>query len=787
MRVFLGWLLTRLRRSLYNAPPPLASVLHRAWRSARSRSSLLSSVAYERVQPLNAGAAALLERQASPRSATPQTAGTTATGDLSVVIPFVNEAGLINVAVDSVRSQSADAQIILVGDRPDNASLAAALSLMDHGAVDAVICHHQRCGLAAARNTGLVSADRSYVTFLDADDFLIAGTLADRMAAVKSGDLFIAGAYSDWRPVAHNATMDSVSRGTARKLPPVDFISSLGDTPFIASAPIIRRPVADSLGGFDESMLSAEDADFWTRLFRAGYSLNYSEVTGVAYRQRAGGMVHSRPIEHFDYWSRAYEAAHQRIKSSVLFPEPANFYAARWPLLRRLVYTAALALFSGQEEEAGHLLGRLSEADAWILTRDVELRETAHSARARIAHGGTQVDISTEDEFLEAVRDALGVRARPASPQNSHQLDVAEQRSRYGRIYDSEKKVRGVALIPLAGYHVDGLEPVARELQRMGHAVTWIITSAFSADVVSRILSAGDRPARLVYSTGRGLDWDATSALVSMNDWSPIVRRLFEAARAAGIPCISHVEGVQDFLDVDTGRARRAYRRSDLVLAQGENDMIALQGVRSVVAGSPRIEALVRAPSTRAALDLPLVVINSNFTFGVLESARDEWLRMAVSASLRAGTEPRISQHYADRALPDDVASYASQESALDMLKAGAAALVTRFSTLIYEACALGVPVVYAPPPNEHVRPLGAPYPFPVCGREDELLEAIKNATATASFAADARPFLERQVSLEPVPAEIRMARIIAAEISTPRLYSTSSRGGDDPPVLKPL
>jgi glycosyltransferase involved in cell wall biosynthesis len=769
MESFLGWLLTRLHRWLYNAPPPIASALQPVWKFARTRSHLLSSVAYERVQPLNAGAAALLERHAPPQAARPHTSGTTNSSELSVVIPFVNEAGLINTAVDSVRAQAPYAQIILVGDEADNPSLAVALSLMDRGAADAVVCHGVRRGLAAARNTGLVLADRTYVTFLDADDFLISGTLDERMATVKSGDPFTIGAYSDWRPVGHDATAESVPRGTARKLSAVDFISSLGDTPFIASAPIIRRSVAESLGGFDESMLSAEDADFWTRLFRAGYNLAYSEVVGVAYRQRAGGMVHSRPVEHFDYWSRAYEAAHLRVETPAVFPEPASFYAARWPLLRRLIYTAALANFSGQQEEAGRLLSRLSDTDAWILSREFELRETIHSARARIAHGGVDVDSSREGDFLDTMRGALGVSARPASPQSSSMLDAAEQRARHGRVYDSGKKVRGVALIPLAKYHVDELEPVARELEKMGHLVTWIITPAFPADVVSRIASTDNhgRPARLTYCTGRTLNWDAASALVSMNDWSPVVRRLFEDARAAGIPCISHVEGVQDFADVDTGRTRRPYRRSDLVLAQGENDVAALLGVRTAIVGSARIEALVTARKTRPQGDSPRVVINSNFSFGVLESARDEWLRMAVSAATRAGTEPLISQHYADRALPDDLVPFASTEPALDMLKGGAAALVTRFSTLVYEACALGVPVVYVPPTGERVRLQGAPYPFPVCADEEEVLAAITDALGNTDFAGEARSFLERQVSLQLVPAAIRMARLIADEMPT--------------------
>jgi hypothetical protein len=125
------------------------------------------------------------------------------------------------------------------------------------------------------------------------------------------------------------------------------------------------------------------------------------------------------------------------------------------------------------------------------------------------------------------------------------------------------------------------------------------------------------------------------------------------------------------------------------------------------------------APSKRRA------IINVNFTYGVLEDRRDEYVETAVKACKDIGLKYVITQHPADKA---DLSRFnVAKQSVYDLLDEGTI-LVSRFSTTILEALATGRPVVYHNPIKEKVpkfhQPLGA---FSISDSVDSLKKSLQN------------------------------------------------------------
>jgi len=181
-----------------------------------------------------------------------------------------------------------------------------------------------------------------------------------------------------------------------------------------------------------------------------------------------------------------------------------------------------------------------------------------------------------------------------------------------------------------------------------------------------------------------------------MKDWAGY-GEVVAAARAAGIPTFAKVEGAQDFADTDTPYARDAYRSADHILCQGQIDFDALVGSRHIV-GSSRLERIRQAPVLPIESDF--VVINLNFTYGVLEEERALWIDSAVEACVSLRVPYAVALHPAERRTTRVPRATAVP---ISRLLVRASALVSRFSTVPFEAMARGVPFVYHNPHGEKV------------------------------------------------------------------------------------
>lgn len=338
------------------------------------------------------------------------------------------------------------------------------------------------------------------------------------------------------------------------------------------------------------------------------------------------------------------------------------------------------------------------------------------------------------------------------------------------RSWRSEARDQVLFFVQVASHFHETLV-VQRELAKFGYG-SRIVVLLPQMEMGKNLRSANKR-AREVLATAHQIGFlpvkiriedilqEGTACLVVRNDWG-VGRQLVSQARSTGIQTVGWVEGVQDFKDVDTGRVRNPYGHVDRVLCLGEFDKDALRPqIDASIVGSQRIWELFHGrPTTK---EVPLLV-NVNFSYGVLARHRRRWTVDAVRAAQRSSTPILISRHPADRGLRG---RRSQSHKRMDDLLPQTARLVSRFSTVIYDALALGVDVIYHNPHGERVptfkETMGA---FTVTSSRTQLVQAI---TATSPcpevVRQSAKIFLEHHVHLGDEPPARLAAREIAKTI----------------------
>ena len=218
---------------------------------------------------------------------------------VSVVVPTFNDEPYLSTCIRSVIEQGyEDWELIIVDDSSLDGSRAVANAYAENDDRITVVRHERNMGLASTRNTGLAHACGEFVTFLDADDFLFQDSLACRVQAVAAADdPSIVGSWCDWVAVPESAGLSFVAPA-GEKSGVIDYQSGRGRNQIISTSPLLRLDVVRSLGGFDSSFRTAEDFEFWTRLFRNGWRLIGTGDVGVAYRQKRTSMVSADPLGH---------------------------------------------------------------------------------------------------------------------------------------------------------------------------------------------------------------------------------------------------------------------------------------------------------------------------------------------------------------------------------------------------------------------------------------------------------------------------------------------------------
>lgn len=184
---------------------------------------------------------------------------------ISIIIPAYNSEEYLHIAIESALRQTYKYfEIIIVDDGSTDNTTDIAKSYADKHSDKIFYFHQDNGGVSSARNLGLTKIKGEYIAFLDADDFWHEDKIKWQVECFKNYptiDLC-------HTKVEFNAQLGSTNNHRIIRDPKFeyrDFIE-LFKNPYLATSSVmLKASMLKDLGGFDESLKTAEDIDLYLR------------------------------------------------------------------------------------------------------------------------------------------------------------------------------------------------------------------------------------------------------------------------------------------------------------------------------------------------------------------------------------------------------------------------------------------------------------------------------------------------------------------------------------------
>ncbi|GEM_PF-1292588 len=653
---------------------------------------------------------------------------------VTIGVPAYNVEAFLEHTLDSIGLQTyKNWECIIVDDFSTDGTLGIIKKKIREDRRFKIVSHRANGGLSQSRNSVLRCAKGELICFVDSDDVLMNSSVANRVRAIiDNNNPRLAGSYSASRSIAEDCK-NTPKPDNVKGMKVVDFITASAMVPFNANQPMFRTSVLRHMAGFDENLKQAEDWEFWMRILRHGFYFVPTHVRDVTYRVRSESMVRRAPSTHLEAGLEIFSSCHRPLAKSQRFEgtpcclhKPWIEYKKQLDISRRVLEFAGMSFACG--EEGTTVVDRITE-----FLPDFESIISSHRDIAQCVESGVRRQLNLKPGQPGGDYAIRGIVAQCTT--QFHQEIAGDEESGtsdpsadlgFGPAPGWQREV-DVLFFSHKDYHVWSFSLILEALDEAGLSYAFVELSATSRDEGAvRVLREMGLPS--VSYNQFVLGHFRPRAIVCMNDWDPIVRRVVKAANHLGIMTIAVVEGVQDYLDVDVGRKRDPYRTVKNVILPGRFDQRYFPdyGARALVGGVPRIDELLReAPNLP---ERPLVVINSNFTYNVLTDCRDSWVRDAVSACKKCGYDYVISVHPAERG---DFSNYNVTELSMYDAIRGASVFVSRFGSGILESLALGTPSVYFNPHGEKVDKFHSPEgAFAVANSVRTLVAGLESSVA---------------------------------------------------------
>lgn len=256
------------------------------------------------------------------------------------------------------------------------------------------------------------------------------------------------------------------------------------------------------------------------------------------------------------------------------------------------------------------------------------------------------------------------------------------------------------------------------------------------------------------------------------SDWSAPRREFIRRCRRAGVPTLV----LQEAVNVDFDGPPYRMRWADAACISGVHALRYLDRDLCFLAGNPRFDGYAPAPLPAR----PRVLINCNFMLGFGGERGRVWIDQVVGVVQALGLEFRVTKHPRDdtdlRGIPNVAPSgaYTIREQL-----AACSLLVTRDSSLAYEALLTGRPAIYFDPFREKERTLREDDSGLViaCSTTEGLRAALQAANRVPAYAAGGGAPDEPYTFLftEPgVGSAERVVRALHAMATWPELYRTA-------------
>jgi hypothetical protein len=200
---------------------------------------------------------------------------------VSVVIPVHNGARFLADAVASILTQEYPELELIVVDDGSIDDLQRAVAELP---VDVTFIRQSQQGPAAARNTGISSAQGEFVAFLDVDDLWPPETLDKLVRTVIDECCDV---VAGWAQMALYDESTSVT--TPFGNPEASFPNYIG-------AGLYRRSVFDTVGVFDPDMQYGEDTDWFARLHESGRTVHRLPLATLVVRRHSENMTRDKDL-----------------------------------------------------------------------------------------------------------------------------------------------------------------------------------------------------------------------------------------------------------------------------------------------------------------------------------------------------------------------------------------------------------------------------------------------------------------------------------------------------------
>jgi glycosyltransferase involved in cell wall biosynthesis len=151
------------------------------------------------------------------------------------------------------------------------------------------LCHEQNRGLPAARNTAMQAATGTHIALLDSDDLWTPDHLASCVDLLEKTGADLACAASE---LFDDETAEILEIRTPSQTEIAGMPVSLYRRNFMQpSAVVFRRAAYERVGGFDETLRSCEDLDYWFLLLAAGCRFSFTDRATCRYRKHGATMT----------------------------------------------------------------------------------------------------------------------------------------------------------------------------------------------------------------------------------------------------------------------------------------------------------------------------------------------------------------------------------------------------------------------------------------------------------------------------------------------------------------
>lgn len=628
---------------------------------------------------------------------------------ISVIIPAYNTQAYIESCLDSVTRQSLPArffEIIVIDDGSSDNTSALVKNYAGTHAHIKLITHDRNQGLSAARNTGIRTATGEFVVFVDSDDMIRRDALEILFNQMNANNSDVV--VGDYLYLTNSLCLLGYF---TRRLPPYDnnlesFL--IGSLRYPAVCILFRRSWLLENNLFFKEGILHEDVLFLSQVVRRAQDITIAHEALYYYIQHndslVGAFKYKSANDFIDIWLS--------IKADEGGLPPQS-----------LVYWE-----KGLEKMIGTLVHRGKVAK-------VPMEELAAF-------------------FINLADSKPGFK--PYLPQT---LKTISSRYKAGPIKPTLLKLNKhfynkVIFYAEVDYHIRNFVSIARALKKLGIDSVILDVSRSPAFRCNRVLPEEELAEfsdveimEYPYAGAENLPFTPLCYVFAI-DWG-YSRNFIHALQLHGVPVVAFYEGISDDDNIETKRAYLPYRLADYLLLPGEYYRSIYAEKKNFVVGMPQLQTLLNQPV--AFPNKPLALINLNFTYNVLEDKRDEWLSSIEQACTAAGFDYVISQHPADTGKIDPRRK--TDLSVYEALK-DSTVLISRFSTCVLEALALGKPAIYHNPHGERMakflsNPMDA---YQVTSSAEELAEALASVRQAVGegvdFRANGKNFLQWHANL---------------------------------------